>query len=467
MIKYNLQEETDYVLIGLTNEQAINTNDLFEGNQGDYLLIPSFHKSEASTVYVGLGKRSEITRRSIKNAYAKVLHDLAPGDGCRIDVDRSGYETLGKTYYPYALEGLLLADYHFKGYKQIQNHAERVFHVWAENPEEMEALKAVANLVSAINDARTLTLEPQNKLDPKELAKRVMAFGQVNGYDVAVHEEEALNTMGLRAFLSVSQGSQRSPRLIVMKYLPLPNERPVGIVGKGITCDTGGYCLKKADSLPYVKGDMAGAANVIGLMNALASNGCQCNVVGVIAACENVLDGNSYKPGDIIESLAGKTIEVVNTDAEGRLTLADALTYIQSLCDLEAVVDIATLTGATGVCFGNLYTPVTGNDTSLIEAFMNSAEIAGEDYWQLPIDQRYGDQIISDIADLKNGGKPSTITAAMFLQAFIEEVPWMHLDIASTAAQYPMVDAYSKDVPTGIGIPTLYHWLNNRRSYHA
>ncbi len=467
MLNFNVEAKTDYHFVACTQEEAKQVGKGFEGELDEILFVPSLDETTASRVYIGLGANANITKRSVRNAYAKAWHGIRKSEKIAITIERHGFHQLGFDYYENAVQGILLSSYTFAGYKTEQKPCRVSIHVQSYDEKETLALQQMENLVMGVNQARDLIAQPPNKLFPKELARWVSDYGQAYGYRVKCYGKEELETMGLHAFLSVAQGSKREPRLVVMEYMPVKNQNPIGLVGKALTCDTGGYCLKSASSMPYIKGDMAGAANVIGLMNAIARNKCQINVVAVIAVCENILDGNSFIPGDVITSLANKTIEVVNTDAEGRLTLADALTYIQGNYTLDAVVDIATLTGATATCFGSLYTPVFGNKQELVQEFIQSGETVGEDFWQLPLDDRYKEQILSPIADLKNGGKPSTIAAAMFLQEFIQQTPWLHIDIAATAIQYPIVDAYSKDVASGIGIFSLYHWLNKRRLYYA
>ncbi len=460
MLVFNTNEDVDYLLLGYTEEEAQHIGGQFEGKEGDVLLVPSMEEGVPSKVFVGLGKEMPLIQRQVRNSYAKGVAAIPQKKPVRIHIVRETIETFGIETYKNAVQGVLLASYKQKTYKAETEQWQPTFYVDIKNKEEEEILIAVENLVTSVNEARELIVEPPNKLYPETLAQHVIHYGQTYGYNVKVFEEPEIKEMGMEAFLSVGQGTDRKPRLIVMEYLPVDGQKPIGLVGKGLTCDTGGYCVKGAGSMPGIKADMAGAANVIAVMNAMAKNQCQKNVVAVVATCENVIDGNSYIPGSVISSMAKKSIEIINTDAEGRLTLADALTYIQRNYCLEAVVDLATLTGATGICFGNLYTPLFGNTEAVTTAFLDSAKSVGEDYWTLPLDKRYRDEILTSIADLKNSGKPATIAAALFLQEFIEDTPWLHLDIASTATQYPAVDAYSKDVASGIGIFTLYHWIN-------
>ena len=265
------------------------------------------------------------------------------------------------------------------------------------------------------------------------------------------------------AMLTVGNGSVNKPRLIVMRHMNAGDEEIFGLVGKGLTCDTGGYSLKHTDSMYYQKTDMSGAASVLGTMIALAKNNVKKNVIGVIPACENVVSGCSYKVGDVLTTMAGKTVQVLNTDAEGRLALADAITYIIREEKVGKLLDLATLTGVAGVTFGNVYTAAISNNDAFYNEFLKAAEVAEEKFWRLPTDARYREWINSDVADIKNTGAAGggTITAAMFLQEFVEEHPWIHLDIAATACVDPAVRDYEFRGGTGVAIRTLYELINN------
>ena len=265
--------------------------------------------------------------------------------------------------------------------------------------------------------------------------------------------------MGLNAFLAVGKGSDREPRFIVMEYNNDPTStEKLGLVGKGITYDSGGYSLKPNDGMKTMFCDMGGAATVIGSIHAIASAKTKINVVGVVGACENALSGHSYKPGDIVSSLSGKTIEIDNTDAEGRVTLADSVYYAATVMKATKIIDLATLTGACLVAFGEIYTGSVTNNQEFFNKVKNAADEAGEKIWQLPIDPLFGRQNKSKVADIKNtGGRlAGTITAGMFVGEFTNNLPWVHLDIAGTAF---LSSAYSY-LPfgaTGVHVKTLFN----------
>ncbi len=302
--------------------------------------------------------------------------------------------------------------------------------------------------------------EPTNNLYPEELAKRAIEVAKESGFKVQVYEEDEIRKFGMEAFLAVGKGTKNKPRLIVMEYANGGDMEFIGLVGKGLTCDTGGYSIKSHEGLKYMKSDMSGAAYIIAIMSALAKNKCKVNIKAVVATCENVVDGNSYKPGDIIKTMKGKTIEILNTDAEGRLTLADSLYYIISKQKVSKVIDMATLTGLAGSTFGSLYTPIFSNNEEFYEKFMQAAKETGEDFWRMPLDDRYKSYIESDIADIKNTGSAGTISASMFLKEFVDDTPWIHLDIAATAIQWPVVYDYSSRGASGVAVRTIYELIN-------
>lgn len=286
----------------------------------------------------------------------------------------------------------------------------------------------------------------------KELLEKV-------GVKVTIYGEEEARKIGLNAFLAVGSGSDREPKFIVMEYSndPTSNEK-LALVGKGITYDSGGYSLKPSDGMKTMFDDMGGAGTVIGTIHAIAKSKLKANVVGVVGACENALSGHSYKPGDIVTSFSGKTIEIDNTDAEGRVTLADSVYYASTVMKATKVIDLATLTGACLVAFGEVYTGAVTNNQEFFNQVVSAAKLSGEKIWQLPTDKEFAKLNKSRVADIKNtGGRMGgTITAGMFVGEFNNNLPWIHLDIAGTAF---LSKAYSY-LPvgaTGIHVKTLYN----------
>ncbi len=315
------------------------------------------------------------------------------------------------------------------------------------------------------NFTRALVNEPGNLLTPTVLGERAAAMCREQGLQCEVHSTEKIKELKMGAFWSVAQGSDEPPALIVMRYEPkdAPKDGPVlALVGKGITFDTGGISIKPADNMEKMKYDMAGAAAMIGAMRAIAQLKPRVRVIGIVCSAENMPSGKAFKPGDISVAMSGKTIEIINTDAEGRLVLADGLHYAKQL-GATHLIDAATLTGACVVALGMLNAGVFSNDDATYEKFHKALEVSGEKFWRLPVDEEYRDLIVSDIGDIKNtGGRyGGAITAAMFLKEFVGDTPWLHLDIAGTAWMEENKPWIAKG-PSGIAVRSIVEWV---RSY--
>ena len=290
--------------------------------------------------------------------------------------------------------------------------------------------------------ARDLTNEPPNVLFPTEFARRAATLKSV-GIAVDTLDERALKKLGMRALLGVGQGSARESRVVTMRWNGgKPGSAPVAFVGKGVCFDTGGVSIKPAQGMEDMKGDMAGAACVVGLMHALAARKAKVNAVGAIGLVENMPDGNAQRPGDIVTSMSEQTIEIINTDAEGRLVLADLLWYVKSRFRPKLMIDLATLTGAIVVALGHEYAGLFSNDDQLAENLQRAGAASGERVWRMPLGPEYDKMIDSKFADMKNtGGRDGgSITAAQFLQRFVDKTPWAHLDIAGTGFASPQSD---------------------------
>lgn len=294
-------------------------------------------------------------------------------------------------------------------------------------------LRALA-IADGLDLCRDLGNLPPNICSPTYLAEAAIALGATGNVDVTVMEKEHIAALGMNAFLAVAKGSVEEPRFIVINYTGGGAEQPVVLVGKGITFDSGGISLKPGEAMDEMKYDMCGAASVIGTLRAVAQMKLPVNLVGVIAACENMPGPNALRPGDVITSMAGKTIEVLNTDAEGRLILCDALTYAERF-NPAAVVDVATLTGACIVALGHVHSGLYTDDDYLAQTLSNAAKSSGDTVWRMPLDDAYQEQLKSNFADLPNIGTKGagSVTAACFLSHFTRRYPWAHLDIAGTA----------------------------------
>jgi leucyl aminopeptidase len=312
---------------------------------------------------------------------------------------------------------------------------------------------------------RSLVNEPGNRLTPSVLGQRAAEMCKQYGLKCEVHGERKLKELKMGAFWSVSQGSEEPPALIVMTYEPagVPAQPVLGLVGKGITFDTGGISLKHADGMEKMKYDMAGGAAMIGAMQAIAQLKPLVKVIGIVCAAENMPSGKAQKPGDVQIAMSGKSIEIVNTDAEGRLVLADGLTYAKQL-GATHLIDAATLTGACVVALGMINAGAFSNDDETYAHFNDALRISGERFWRLPAEDDYQEQIKSSIADIMNTGGSrwgGAITAAMFLKEFAEETPWIHLDIAGVAWVEDQKPWIAKG-PSGIAVRSVVEWV---RSY--
>jgi leucyl aminopeptidase len=312
-------------------------------------------------------------------------------------------------------------------------------------------MQAVADGVFMTRD---LVSEPPNVLTPAECAERCKALTKL-GVEVEILGPKEMRKLGFGALLGVAQGSVQEPRMVVMKWMGAPKgkkaSRPLAFIGKGVTFDTGGISIKPAGGMEDMKWDMAGAGTVIGLMAALAGRKAKADVVGLVGLVENMPSGNAQRPGDVVTSASGQTIEVINTDAEGRLVLADVIHYCIEKFDPRFMVDLATLTGAIIVALGHEHAGLFSNDDTLASRIEAAGRMVGEGAWRMPLGEAYDKQIKSDIADMKNvGGRPGgSITAAQFIQRFVQGKPWAHLDIAGTAWS-------GKDTPTAPKGATAY-----------
>ncbi len=335
--------------------------------------------------------------------------------------------------------GLKLRAYAFDQYKTKSRDAEQteaktaILRV-ADPSAVKKALKAREAIAGGVELARDLVNEPPNVLHPEEFADRAAKLEKL-GVDVEVLDEKQLKKIGMRALLGVGQGSRRESRVVVMRWNGAgKGEQPVAFVGKGVTFDTGGISIKPAGGMEDMKGDMAGAACVTGLMHALAARKAKVNAVGVIGLVENMPDGNAQRPGDIVTSLSGQTIEIINTDAEGRLVLADVLWYTQERFKPGFMVNLATLTGAILVALAQEHAGLFSNNDELAERLATAGKATGETVWRMPLGAAYDKMIDSKFADMKNsaGRHGGSITAAQFLQRHVNDTPWAHLDIAGT-----------------------------------
>jgi leucyl aminopeptidase len=431
-----------------------------------------------SLILTGLGKAGDLTEDRLRQA-AGTAARLAEKSRCRsvsllVEKDLLNSKD-DRGYHPQAAalaEGAALGLYHFDDYKDREKLQEetrtRSLTLVADPVTGLDGLAAAArralHIAQAVTTARDLALHPGNRATPSFLAKTAKRLAGKNRLTCRVLGPKEMKQLGMGALLGVSRGSDEPPALIVLEYKGgKAKDSPVALVGKGITFDTGGISLKPPANMDEMKMDMSGGAAVIGALEAAAGLKLPVNVVGLVPAAENMPGGSAIKPGDVLASLSGKTIEVLNTDAEGRLVLADALAYAARFKP-RAVIDLATLTGAVIVALGHGAAAVLGTDQALAEGLIASGERTGERLWQLPLWEEHEKALKSNIADLKNIAAPGvgagTITGAAFLKAFAGEQPWAHIDIAGTA--WSGEDKpYTPKGASGFGVRLLLDFLEN------
>lgn len=452
----NLPEE-----VSESTREWLTKGGRFAGKLGEvYADIAPGHEN---LILVGLGEREKLDYESLRTMAYKAIKAVSD-----LKIEQANFiipeipELADPLALKAILEGALQNEYAFDKYKTVAKPSEKpdlsicLEAEWMDG--KAEILQEIETLMEGVTLARDLINEPPNVLTPVHLANYAKDTLEPLGVKVTIFDEEEIEHLGMEAFLSVAKGSGKPPRLIRMEYLPQgEEEKSLVLVGKGLTFDSGGYSLKPTKGMVDMKCDMSGAAAVIGAMYALAKNKGERNVVAVVAACENMISGYSYKPGDIIGSMSGKTIEVLDTDCEGRVTLADALYYAATECNPEAIVDAATLTGACVVALGSTYSGAVTNDESLFHDVKKASEAAGEPIWLLPSHDSYRDLIKGTIGDVKNYGDrwAGAITAGLFLEHFVNEVPWLHLDIAGTAF-LSKPERYLPKGATGVMVKTFY-----------
>ncbi|MBF0713586.1 leucyl aminopeptidase [Gemella sp. GH3] len=440
----------------------VKNKGLFSGKLGEvYLNLPFNDTKEA---FVGLGHEDIVTIDNYREAYCNLLKRLIDNKEYELTISVENIETLKAI-----VEGLYHATYKFDKYKsnrvELPEIIVNINANFTEN-EFVDAIKETEDVMDSVFFARNLVNERSEYLYPETLANIVVDSLSPLGIDVEVYDEKQCEEMGLKAFLSVGRASARKPRFIVMKYMnDSESNEVIGFVGKGVTYDTGGYSLKPTSGMTTMHCDMGGAGSVIGAMRLIAKRKLKANVVAVVAACENMISGSSYKPGDVIYSLSGKTIEVDNTDAEGRITLADSVYYATNKLKVSKIIDLATLTGACVVALGEFYTGSVTNNQQFFDELKCAAENAGERVWQMPVDNSYRALNKSSVADVKNtGGRyGGMITAGLFIENFVDNnIPWIHLDIAGTA-YLTKPEKYLASGATGIHVKTLFNLLNTKK----
>jgi len=440
-----------------------------KGKLNEITLIHTLGKMEAERVVVlGLGKQEKFTLDSIRAAMAeacKFLRKLGVKQATTI-VHGAGIGSMDAGKAAQALtEGSILGLYTFRKHitKEPEYREIEELLIVERDGSKHAALEQGVNrgriLAEATNHARDMINEPANYMTPSDMAEVARNVCAKYGLECTVLEREEMKTLGMGALLGVAQGSKQPPKFIVISYRgDDSSKKTLGLVGKGLTFDSGGISIKPSEGMDEMKGDMAGGAAVIAAMRAIAEFKAKINVTGLIPATENLPGGAALKPGDVLKAMNGKTIEVVNTDAEGRLILADALCYARKL-GLSPLVDVATLTGACHVALGDVCTGAFGNNQETIAKVIKAGEESGEKIWQLPMFDEYKEQNKSDVADIKNSGGRwgGAITAAQFMAEFSQDTPWTHLDIAGTSFS-SKERAYILKGATGVAVRTLVNF---------
>ena len=437
-----------------------------KGKFGELTLIHTLGSIAPKRVLVaGLGKADSFTLDGVRSVAAETARHL---NGIGVEsattiVHGAGIAGLDDHASAQALaEGAVMGLYRFDKYKSNAGDSSLSEVTVVEfDQSKVETLQQGAEagrvIGEAVNFCRDMANEPANKMTPSEMAERALEVAQAHGVELEVKERPWMAEMGMGALLGVAQGSEEPPKFIIMRYSgdPENEENNIGLLGKGITFDSGGLDIKNAAGMSTMKGDMAGGASVIAAMQAIAQLKPKINVTVIVPATENMPSGTAQRPGDVVRAMNGKTIEIDNTDAEGRLVLADAMSYARSV-GLNRLVDVATLTGAMSVALGDQCMGAFGNDDGFTQKVVHAGNAVGERAWPLPMFDEYKSQYSSDIADIKNtGGRGAgSITGALIIGEFNDGAPWVHLDIAGTARARSSKGATVKGA-TGVPVRTL------------
>lgn len=452
--------------------KRLERRELFNGDFGEILNITGVKDEIQNIIFLGLGEDEKLNKERLRRVFGKVQKYIESLKGKKIFIEFVKSKNISiEDSVRAMIEGLSLSNYKFNKYKSDREKIDETdvsITIGGHNLEHKDYSDIVEEskiLVETVFNARDLVNEPSNVIYPETLAEEAVKFSKRYGFEIEIINHKKIEELQMNSFLAVGKSSIHKPKVIVMRYFGDKDnlDQKLGLIGKGLTYDSGGYSLKPSNSMVDMKSDMGGAATVIGAISAIAKRKLKINVVAVVAACENVIGNEAYKPGDIINSMAGKNIEILNTDAEGRLTMIDAVTYAIREEHITEIIDVATLTGAALVALGNDVTAVVTNNDSFYKELEKAFISTGEKMWNLPNFDDYKTLIKSDIADLKNtGGRyGGTITAGLFVGEFVENKPWLHLDIAGPAYITVPWD-YCPKGGTGAGVRTLYELAKNR-----
>jgi len=447
----------------------------FTGKAGSTALLYTNGKIPAERlVVVGLGKAEKFTMRTARAAAAAAAKRIAKLKGVKSALfATSGAGLLGPERAAQALaEGIVLATYQVPSYKREKPESMLAKVIVVEyHDEQVEAIRTGVErgriIAEGQNSARDYSNEPPNVLNPVEFANRAKTMAKKTGLKATVLGEKEMTSEKMGILLAVSRGSQNEAQFIILEHKPSrrSKEQPIVLVGKGITFDTGGISIKPSANMEEMKHDMSGAAAVVGAMEAIARLKIDRHVIGIAVAVENMPDGNAFRPGDILTGITGKSTEILSTDAEGRLILADALGYVKRY-NPAAVVDLATLTGAIGIALGNQAAGLFDNDAALQAELLAAADRSGERLWAMPMYEEYADLIKSEMAEVRNsaGRTAGVSSSAKFIEHFTEGYPWAHLDIASMAWVTSEREAVNPKGATGYGVRLLVEYVQENAS---
>ena len=415
---------------------------------------------------LGMGDKKNLDPEKTRNLTGKVVNkakELGISEFVLIP-----FKNMDKEHLSAMVEGVKLSDYSFNNYKRDEDRNDlNQVRIYIRN--DMKNNQKIIRHSVVVSDAviftRNISNLPPNDCSPKDLATLSKKLSENQKVKVRVIEKEEMKSYGFEGILAVGKGSASSPKLIVLEYSGTTKNRPIVIVGKAVTFDTGGISIKPSEKMEEMKFDKCGGCNVLGIIKAVSDLGLDTSVIGIIPAVENMPSGSSYRPGDIIKMYNSKTVEVVNTDAEGRIILGDALSFAVKTFAPKAIIDMATLTGAAIIALGTNVAALVGNNDDLVTKILEYSNQTGEKIWQLPLFEEYKEQLKSSNADMKNiGGRPAgAITAAAFLSSFVEETPWVHLDIAGTAwtQDGTKEKSYNPKGATGFGIRTIVKYISS------
>lgn len=450
---------------------AVAKEDQFKGRLGQTILVRANGPIAAKRVLiVGLGKKEDLCEESIREAAAVSYHE-AERLGAKVVVSvlhGAGYGKIAPKLCGKAIvEGVLLSGYKFDAYRKKKNQPTvKTFAVVSRNVRTVAQADVGAKVgalgVEGTIFARNLVNTPSAHMHPSELVKLAEGIAKESKgkIKIKVMNKAACEKLGMGAFLGIAQGSDHPPYFVHLSYRPTDVKKHISLVGKAITFDSGGLSIKPAEGMYTMKLDMAGSAAVLGVFKVLTRLQPKIAVDGIFAACENMPSGKAIRPGDIVKAMNGTTIEVLHTDAEGRVTLADALSFAVTQKP-DAIIDLATLTGACMVALGDEISGVMSNDAKFENKILAASTEAGEKMWSLPLEKNYKREIKSEVADLRNiaGRWGGAVTAGLFLQEFVNEIPWAHLDIAGPSFAERPFNAYTGKGGTGVGVRTLIELL--------